>query len=258
MSTGRHTLTHAKNVFQGDAYYALYQGGQRGIEFQPIVKHNFGVPAAADSNGLVSKQVIATAAATVTLASSVTGASKTAGTFPVTLDVPRNVTITTSDLDGSPTTIFKGTDTYGATMWERMTLVSDTTVSGKKAFKTIDSISHGTAASGTWYIGFGDRLGLPFKLENVYDVVQIQQGVLAASDLLDEFYASHWVLPTYTVTETHSATVAVTGYAGLPRDIRGTWKPSNPPDTAQNFSMWFKVADVDSKFGAFGLDQAAS
>jgi len=258
LATGRHTITHAKNVFQGDAQYTLYNGGKRGIEFQPIVKYQFDAPAALDLNGLVTKFALSSDADTMTLASSVTGASLS-GTIK-TLDIPRNVTITTSGVvaGGDLVVLVKGTDTYGATMWERFNVTtSDVTSSGKKAFKTITNItaSDNTATS-SLSMGFGDRFGLPFKLSSKNDILQIWNATLAHTGT--DIAPTNLVLSTLTVSESHSATAAVTGAVGAPRDIRGTWKPGSVPDGTRSYSVWYKVADVDTKFGAFGPTQAAS
>lgn len=259
MATGRHTISHAKNLFHGNAQYTPHESGKRGLPMYPIFRYSFDAPATADANALVTKVAITSGATTaLTLASTVTGAGLSGGIK--TLDVPRNVTITASDLtigSGTISFIIKGTDTYGATMWERMKVTaSDATVSGKKAFKTITAIdSVVSSVTGVFYIGFGNRFGLPYKLEDPHDVVQAHSGTNAVAT---DFSPSDLVLPTYTATETHSATIGVTGFAGLPRDVRGTWKPPDTADAALNFSIWYRINDPDSKHGAFGIDQAAT
>lgn len=254
----RHTITHATDLFWGDAQYNPAHSGTRGVRMNPIFQYDLGAPAGLDADGLVTKVAITTGATTVlTLATTVTGAGLSGGIK--TLDVPRNVTITTSDLDlggGTIAVTVKGTDVYGATMWERFNVtVSDVAVSGKKAFKTITAVESAVAtASGTFYVGFGNRFGLPYKLNHVKDVIVAHQDdAIGASD----FQASDYVLPTYTATETHSATAAVTGFAGLPRDVRGTWKPAIAPDAAKQYAIWYKV-QAGSKFEAYGIDQAAT
>src|SRR3990167_6647003 len=140
MATGRHTISHAKNLFSGDAQYTLAHSGQRGVPFTPIYHHNYGTAiTTSNDDGLVTKQVLSTAAATYVLGSSVVGVVL-AGTEK-TLDHPRNVKITTSDLADLATLTVVGRDQYGATMWERILVTaSDAAVSGKKAFKVISSI----------------------------------------------------------------------------------------------------------------------
>ena len=264
----RHTISHATDLFWGDAQWGLAESGARGVRMNPIYQQTWTSPAGADADALVTKVAVTTGATTVlTMASTVTGAGLSAGVK--TLDVPRNVTITTSDLalgGGTISVVVKGTDAYGATMWERFNVtVSDVTVSGKKAFKTITAVEKIAAtASGTLYVGIGNRLGLNYRLSSVLDVVAGHSGTIAATG----FAPSDFVLPTYTATETHSASAAVTGFAGLPRDVRGTWKPATALDAAVSYSLWYKVnagrgggqagVAVDGKFEAYGIDQAAT
>lgn len=254
MATGSHTISHAKTLRWSNARHPGADNGLRGIPFVPIVRTRITAPAAADADALVTKQVFPTAGATFTFATAVSGLTTNSDSGR-TLGTPRNITITTSDLDGGFTLIVKGYDTYGEPMTERISATtSDTTVSGKKAFSKVNQIYSETAgSSGTFYVGFGNRLGLPYKLEDVHDLVQIVAGT---EILTSDINASDFVLPTYTSTETHSATVAVTGFAGLPRDVRGTWKPSAAPDGTRNFTLYHRINDPDSKFGAYGLDQA--
>lgn len=253
-NTATHGISHAKVLRHGDAWYSL-AGTRRGIPMTtPIVKQDFGVIQTADADALVTKQVVATAAVTgYTFASLVAGVT---GTTARTLATPRNVTITASDMDGQPVFLIKGTDVYGATMWERILVTaSDATVSGVKAFKTINSIEQTVAGvSGTFYIGMGNRFGLNYKVESVHDVIKLQEG--NAQALPTAYGVTALLLPTYTATEVASATAD--GQASANRDVRGTYKPLTAPNASLRFSAWYKVSDPSSKFGAYGLDQAAS
>jgi|ETNvirnome_2_300_1030623.scaffolds.fasta_scaffold01765_11 hypothetical protein len=255
MATGRHTITHAKNIFHGNAQHYGVEGGKRGIRGNLLYYATFGAPAAIDDDGLVTKQAFSSdASATYGWATTVTGAGLSGGIK--TFDIPRNVTITTSDSAALSTFIIKGTDLYGVTMMERMAArASDATTSGKKAFKTITHLeSGGAGTTGVFYAGFGNRFGLPHRLTDRRHVVSAFVGDSFAS----VWAASDCVTPTYTVTETHSATTAATGPLGLPADTRGTWKPSVVPDASVTYALWYKVSDPDTRKSAYGIDQAAT
>lgn len=260
----RHTISHAQNLFWGDAQHDGSNSGLRGVQMTPIFQ--FEVAASdftvADPNALVTKVALTTGTAAVTLVLATAVAGATAGTNVAHRDlrVPRNVQITTSDLTGGGTltVVVKGKDQYGMDMWERILVTaSDSTVSGNKAFKTITSIESVAATagtSGTFYVGYGNKIGLPYKLDDRKDVLRITEtstGVTPATGVL--------VLPTYTATETHSATAKSAGATELPKDVRGTYLPIAATDVLANgLAIWYKVSDTSSKFGSFGLDQVAS
>jgi hypothetical protein len=250
----KHTLTAASDISYGDAYYAPGYS-RRGVPITPIYKQTFSSAIAAlDTNALATKQALTVAAATWAFASAVVGLTTDASSQRV-LDHARNVTITTSDLAATATVIIKGEDVYGASMWERMLVTaSDATVSGTKAFKKISKIIP-SGATGVAYVGFGNRLGLDYKVSSLHDIIKGQEGDqgTAATDIT----VAAFRLPTYSATEVHSATSE--GTASVLKDVRGTWKPlAVAPDGTVEHSLWYKISGVRSKFGAYGIDQTAS
>ena len=251
----KHTLSAASAIYHGDSYHAG-SGDRKGVPIHFLYKQTFSSAIATiDPNALVTKQALSTAAATYTFATVVAGLTSDADNQRV-LDHPRNVTVTASDLNATATVLVKGEDVYGASMWERILVTaSDQTVSGKKAFKKISSISGGTGATGVYYVGFGNRMGLDYKVDSLHDVVKGQEG--DAGTKATDITVGSFFLPTYTATETGTATA--NGTASAVQDVRGTWKPlQNVPDGTITHSVWYKVSAVRSKFGTYGIDQVAS
>ena len=63
-----------------------------------------------------------------------------------TLDVPRNIVVDSGGVDTAVLT-FTGTDEYGNTVVESITLNGTTAVAGKKAFKTVTGVSSSPSRS---------------------------------------------------------------------------------------------------------------
>lgn len=130
---------------------------------------NLGAPIAADDNGIAAAQNVS-AGANMTL----NGALASGGT--VTLDVPRAVVVDSGGADTAVLTV-TGTDVYGRPMSEAITLNGTTAVNGKKAFKTITSISSSATTSNSPFVGTTDILGLPvFVPAEGFVVAELQNG----------------------------------------------------------------------------------
>lgn len=148
--------------------------------------------------------------ASLPTATNITYSGASVSVFP--LDVPRNITLavthSTSIVALSVTII--GYDEYLVKVKETLSVTAtgtSKTATGKKAFKYIQSIaitSAGDATTNTVNLGWGDTLGLPYKVSDSSDVMQAWiGGVLEAT------------MPTTTRGDTSTAT-ATTG------DVRGT------------------------------------
>ena len=116
---------------------------------------DFGTPAAPVANGILNLYSIAAAGTTTVFASD-------------TADAPfgRNVTVVASGAATSNVTV-RGRDYLGQPVAESMTLNGATPVVGVKAFKWIDAIQVGATAATTINVGFGARLGLPYRFSQV-------------------------------------------------------------------------------------------
>lgn len=118
---------------------------------------DFLTPAAAAAAGILSAQSIATAGSATTFVSD-------------TADAPwgRNITVVASGAATSNVTV-SGKDHLGQGITESFTLNGTTPVVGLKAFKWVDSIAFGATAATTINVGFGTKLGLPYRMSNVME-----------------------------------------------------------------------------------------
>jgi hypothetical protein len=148
----------------GDAYYARAaqsDGGERGFPIPKKAVKEFGAISAATATG-VCVAATATTGAAVTL--SATGSLVSGGV--ATFDVPRNVIITATANTISISNLVTGTDQYGATQTETITVTGTTAVEGVKAFKTVTSVvATATAAvTGTIAVGTANVIAFPYRL----------------------------------------------------------------------------------------------
>jgi hypothetical protein len=171
------------------------------------VKISLGAPIASDSNGAVESQA-ATAAGG--LATGINGVLATDGV--ATFDVPRNAVAAWT---GTAVLTITGTDMYGNVVVESSG--SGTSMTGKKAFKTITDISVSANVTGLT-VGTSKVLGLPVFLGDVADV-------------LVEFEDEAAPTPGTVVAGVTAAATATTG------DVRGTYAPNGNPDGSKEFQL---------------------
>ncbi len=223
--TTRHTISTAKELYAGAANYTLYSpDGRPGVQLAQLHFVNLGSPDTADTDAICDGVTCATDAATsITLLTD-------------TLDVPRALVVDSSDdtqVDGVVT--ITGADVYGATMVEEITANGTTAVNGKKAFKTITSISVAACTSaGTIDIGTTNILGLPVRIDAARQVVN------PAGDASVEDF---------------TIVVADTDQDATAGDCRGTVVPAGTPNNVINFSCLVHITDTSTKATAFGVDQ---
>lgn len=130
--------------------------------------------AAADANGILAA-FDTTSAATTTpdgFAAAYTGAEAQMGKYG------RNVTVVCSGAN-TDTVIVNGRDYLGQFMSETLTLNGTTPVAGLKAFRWIDSVTTEAQASVTVDVGWGDVIGLPYKVVKL--VAEVVDGAEAGS-----------------------------------------------------------------------------
>ena len=163
---------------------------------------------AANATGILSAQSIATAGSSAPIAAFT----------PTTLmgKFGRNVTVVASGAATSNVTVY-GRDYLGQPMAESFTLNGSTPVVGKKAFSTIDKTTYGLTAATTINVGYGNVIGLPYKIVDIY--TEIVSGVETGS-------AGTIVLPVLTQTITSG-------------DPRGTYTPAagNIPDGVRTYQL---------------------
>ncbi len=122
-----------------------------------------GTPPTEDADGVANDLAVGATAVVFTLADCVTAFITAGGKFS---SHPYGVNLTMTGSSGADQVItVKGRDYLGAFMAETFTLSTTTKIIGRKAFKWVDSINvaAGGTASKTVDVGWGLRLGLPYK-----------------------------------------------------------------------------------------------
>lgn len=200
----------------------------------------------AKGNANIAAASVWTSTVTLTAGTGVTSTTNAAGTAVLQLDVPRNVTVTLGA--GSPTTrnvTVSGFDVYGQAMSEVIATgtTQSTTVSGKKAFYQVSSVTISGSPVVTVSVGTGDVFGCPVRFTD--------RGYLARvgwDNTLAEDAATVAVAVTTTATTT-------TG------DVRGTVAPSSAADGAKRLVVAVLLPAIAAgpnatRTGALGVTQA--
>lgn len=231
-----HQITAADIILAGKAYYAPYNkdtalAATRGLTVTLPIFNTIGAVVVADADGLVLS-VDPANNATLSLRATVAGMVNSGGV--ITLDTPRNVTITAAANESTKSLLVTGTDVYGEPLSESITGPNATTVGGKKAFKTITSLV-ATGDFGTITVGFGDVLGLPFRVANRNEVLVMFNGAVDNATV---------------VLADDAAVTTTTG------DIRGTIDPAGTLNGTSILSVIFLNPNRTSRQAAFGMNLA--
>lgn len=206
---------------------AVIHQGPFEVRFGPMI-----VAAAAD---ILSAQSIATATSTTTFLKTNTDPVITAhqSEFPYGPGFGRCLQIVASGASTSVVTI-SGRDYLGQPMTEALTANGTTPVIGTKAFKFIDRISWTATAATTINVGTTDKLGLPFRMQNV--VAEMLDGVRVAT---------LGTLVTPSLVDPATATTT---------DPRGTYDPNSTLNgTAFLTAVFIPNAAVNATTGNGGL-----
>lgn len=228
--TTRHTISHADEVYKGDVHYGPYSpDGRRGLKLGDIVFHTYGAIVTADADGYCASQDLT--AAGVFSVDVTAAAALAAAALAGTADVPRNVVAAWT---GTAVITITGTDAYGQTVVESSG--SGTSLTGKKAFKTVTGIAVSGNVTGLT-VGTGVVIGLPVRIDNLDQLYVNMDGASTTST-------------TVAAVDTDPAT-ATTG------DVRGTFISGTAPNSARRFSVLICQPDTSTKELAFGVSQFA-
>ena len=180
---------------------------------------SLGSPIAASANSIVLSQ---SCTASSGLATGINGALAVSSVG--VLDVPRNVVAAWTTTAVLTVT---GYDEYGNLMIERS--ASGTSLTGKKAFKRVTSITSSVDITGLT-VGHGDVLGLPVYLSDLGRITrELEDGVAATAGVAVKG-----------VRTTQSATTG---------DVRGTYDPNSACDGSKAFVL-FLALDTPGNIGS--------
>jgi len=261
--TTRHTISHADELYVGNAYQGGYSpDGRRGIKMTHLYAHEFlstaGVPAiAGDPDGFTCCIPTAATAWTITGANLLLLMSgplvSSVGATVANLDVPRNIRWSACNNVTAIHLKVQGRDVYGEPMAETIRgLAAGTVACGMRCFKKIDSIS----ITGAWagasivIIGTGNRLGLPFHLADKGKLISVSEDGYAfvPSGATGESI--------YTVHIGASSATTMTSSGGQP-DARGAIKFLSPAPNGTIRLTALMVIDHSTQRKAFGPPQVS-
>lgn len=181
----------------------------------PVVQIDLGSPIAGASNNICASQAI-TAVGT---GGTINGALATSGVADLQL-TGRNVVAAWT---GTAVMTVTGTDMHGAVV--RESSASGTSFTGKKAFKTVTSVTVSADVTGAT-VGTGNVLGLPVRLPATNCVlVQLENGAAA------------------TAGTTVAALATGTPSTATTADVRGTYSPNSTPDGSKGFQLICALPD---------------
>lgn len=242
----RQNMTLADSLFFGKAAYGRANDSKRGVPLTFLTLLTLGAPVVGDADALL---VAATSTelpnnATTTYTFPASNVSPTDGVRrDGILDVARNITaaVTHGSSVVAMTIRVTGTDEYGATLIEDLSIAATGTsqaAAGLKAFKTVTSVaitSAGNATTNTLNLGFGDVLGLPYRVDAGGVLVKLNDNALDTG--------------TFVPADTTDPATATTG------DVRGTFDPSVTLDGSKVIRLLVKIANQQTKVGSFGVEQ---
>jgi hypothetical protein len=229
-----HTISHAENLFSGDAYQAGANDSGRGLPIRLVIEDVIKATniVAEDPNGYVAAAVTPGAGAVA-----LNGALVTAGVGVA--DVARGVSVVSTTTDTTQTVTVTGKDQYDNILVENIALNGATPVDGLKAFKEVTGISLDIAMAGNLDVGTSNVIGLNYRLDDTEDIDFTIQGgdvkVAAAG------------AGTAVVADTTFPATAITG------DVRGTYLVDAEPFP---LILVYKPAGRNT-VGAFGVPQFA-
>lgn len=179
-----------------------------------------GTPTTASTTAVAAAQAISGTNVAVVITGGAKYSSAT-GTVPLGAPTGRNLQFVSSNAgDTTQTVTVTGTDMYGQTMTERVTLNGTTVVQGNKAFYTVTGAVCSATMTGNLSIGDSTKIGLPVYLPNsVYVLKELQDGAVATAG---------------TITAGLSIATAASVTSG---DVRGTYTPNSAPDGSRSCTL---------------------
>jgi len=259
--TTRHTITHADELYAGNAYNdGDSPDGRRGVPMPHIYVREYGAIVTKDHDGLFAS-VLATKTGNLVLlctgawASIVSGGpdsdiTNSASSGTIVLDTPRNI-CWKDDKDSSALTLLvKGKDEYENVMWEKISGPSNTTVHGVKAFKKINSMTITGNSASLVCIGFSNKIGLPYHLKSKGKFLGLA---------IDGFQGTTGVTQPFALVSGQALATDATSTYGDP-DVRGTVNVTQANYVPNGTKEWtaMMIVDHSTRDKAYGNVQATA
>lgn len=178
---------------------------------------SLGTPTTLSATAVCAAQAISG----TNVSANINGAKASGGVASLGAPTGRSISVVSSNAgDTTQTVTVTGTDMYGNTMTERVTLNGTTTVAGNKAFFTVTGVVVSATMTGNLSVGDGSKLGLPMYLSNATFILrEIQDGATATAG---------------TVVAGLSIATPASLTSG---DVRGTYTPNSAPDGTRAYAL---------------------
>lgn len=210
------TWNRSVNMFVPSAQFSA------DVDQDGMTKVDWGAPVAANATGILAAQSIAAGATLTASDFDAAYADTSMGTYG------RNVVVVASGAATSKIGVY-GRDYLGQPLYEQFTLNGATTVQGKKAFASVSKvIVETTTAATTADVGWGDKLGIPYRA--VALISSLEDGVTATAG---------------TLTTGASASTTQTGTSN---DPRGLFDPNSATDGTKTFGA-VVIVDQSALYG---------
>lgn len=201
------------------------------------------VPLTLNATGLGTAQAATGGAFVFTAGTGVTAVLDAQGKTRYTFDVPRAVSVTAAGANTQVPTIF-GYDYMGYPMTETAASAPSTsTVTGKKAFKSVWAITFPSTPGSNVSAGTSDKLGIPVAVSDAGYVGDIGWNNTITADA-----------GTMVNADTTSPATALTG------DVRGTYTPSSASNGVKRLVIQIALTGAQcgpspTRAAAFGVAQ---
>lgn len=171
------------------------------------------------------------------------GSAGTIQLWDPTKALSRVVTITTATSDVAVYTV-RGYDIYGYPMTEAITAAGATTVSGKKAFKYVASVTPVGTVGATATVGTGDVFGFPIYSATFTIGAEADVGI-------------SWNGAAIAATTGYLAGVTTNPATATTGDVRGTYAVQSASDATKRLVITQSptIANIGSATGLFGVQQ---
>lgn len=240
----RHTISFAKDLYRGKSFHQKVESGKRGIPAIILSRVTYSSAVAANAAAIVTLTAHASGAHTLAINTLPAVDSYSTAQFPRGVH-PRVVSFTIGTAIGAACTLsIVGKDIYDNDITDRIVHPGSATVKyGQKAFAIVSSITSEATATSSYSLGYGAIFGLPYKLTDAQDVLQVSYVATISGTV-------SYVGGTAVFHAGDTGTVS-----GSSKDTRGRFVPQTAPDGANQFTVWYYCEDTNDAHGKLVGDE---